>query len=175
MGKAEWGADPEFFGPRHAHREARLVRRLREVAPKPGLHLECAAGVGSLSLTLAGEGRLVVAADLSPLSLSFLHRRAAASGLGDRVLPVIADITRLPFTDGTFDSASSAETLEHIPDHEAAVSELGRALAPGGWLVVDNVTSPRHQKQFIERAYSDPRVDCVLLPFPKGDMICRKC
>ncbi len=135
MGKAEWGADPEFFGPRHAHREGRLVRRLREVAPKPGLHLECAAGVGSLSLTLAGEGRLVVAADLSPLSLSFLHRRAAASGLGDRVLPVIADITRLPFTDGTFDSASSAETLEHIPDHEAAVSELGRALAPGGWLV----------------------------------------
>ena len=48
-------------------------------------------------------------------------------------------------------------------------------LVPGGWLVVDNVTSPRHQKQFIERAYSDPRVDCVLLPFPKGDMICRKC
>jgi SAM-dependent methyltransferase len=135
MGKAEWGADPEFFGPRHAHREARLARRLREVAPNPGRHLECAAGVGSLSLSLARQGRLVVAADMSPLSLSVLSRRAGASGLGDRVLPVIADITRLPFANGTFDSASSAETLEHIPDHEVAVSELGRVLAPGGWLV----------------------------------------
>jgi len=135
MGKAEWGADPEFFGPRHAHREERLVRRLREVSPKPGCHLECAAGVGSLSLTLAREGRLVVAADLSPLSLSVLHRRARASGLGEHVLPVVADITRLPFSDGTFESASSAETLEHIPGHENAVSELARVLAPGGWLV----------------------------------------
>jgi SAM-dependent methyltransferase len=135
MGKAEWGADPEFFGPRHAHREGRLVRRLHEVSPRPGRHLECAAGVGSLSLTLAREGRLVVAADRSPLSLSFLHQRAAASGLGDRVLPVIADITRLPFADATFDSASSAETLEHIPDHETAASELARVLSAGGWLV----------------------------------------
>jgi SAM-dependent methyltransferase len=135
MGKAEWGADPEFFGPRHAHREGRLVRRLHEVAPQPGRHLECAAGVGSLSITLARQGRLVVAADLSLPSLSFLHQRAAASGLGDRVLPVIADITRLPFDDGIFDSASSAETLEHIPDHETAVSELARVLVPGGWLV----------------------------------------
>ena len=135
MGKAEWGADPEFFGPRHAHREERLVRCLRKVSPNPGLHLECAAGVGSLSSTLARQGRLVVAADLSPLSLSVLHRRARASGLGDRVLPVVADITRLPFPDGTFESASSAETLEHIPGHEDAVSELARVLSPGGWLV----------------------------------------
>ncbi len=135
MGKAEWGADPEFFGPRHAHREGRLVKRLREVSPSPGLHLECAAGVGSLSSTLSRQGRLVVAADLSLLSLSVLHRRARASGLGERVLPVVADITRLPFADGTFDSASSAETLEHIPGHEDAVSELARVLSPGGWLV----------------------------------------
>lgn len=134
MGKAEWGADPDFFGPRHAHREARLVRRLREVAPKPGRHLECAAGVGSLSLTLAREGRIVVAADLSPLSLQVLRRRAETSGLGDRVLPVVADVTRLPFADGTFESATTAETLEHIPGHEFAVSEFARVLAPGGWL-----------------------------------------
>lgn len=135
MGKAEWGADPGFFGPRHAHREERLVRRLREVAPISGHHLECAAGVGSLSLTLAREGRTVVAADLSPLSLSVLRDRAESSGLGDRILPVVADITRLPFADQTFASATSAETLEHIPSHESAISELARILSPSGWLV----------------------------------------
>ena len=34
---------------------------------------------------------------------------------------------------------------------------------------------PRYQKELLERAHSDARVDCVLLPFPKGDLICRKC
>ena len=47
--------------------------------------------------------------------------------------------------------------------------------AANGWLVIDNVTSPRLQSEILKRAESDPRVDCVLLPFPKGDLICRKC
>ena len=167
MGKAEWGADPEFFGPRHAHREARLVRRLREVAPNPGRHLECAAGVGSLSLTLAREGRIVVAADLSPLSLQVLRRRAETSGLGDRVLPVVADITRLPFPDGTFDSASSAETLEHVPGHEVAAGELARVLTPGGWLVGTVPAGPEQWSDWDDwaghlRRYSAPEMAGIL-------------
>jgi hypothetical protein len=48
-------------------------------------------------------------------------------------------------------------------------------LVPGGWLVIDNVTSPRVQTELLNRAQTDTRVDCVLLPFPKGDLICRKC
>jgi len=135
MSKAVWGADPEFFGPRHAHREGRITRRLRKAAPVAGLHLECAAGVGSLALALAREGRTVVAADLSLRSLEVLGRRSEASGLGSTVLPVIADITHLPFPDRIFSSATSAETLEHIPEHTEAVGELARVLAPGGWLV----------------------------------------
>ena len=135
MSKAVWGADPEFFGPRHAHREGRITRRLRKVAPLAGLHLECAAGVGSLALALAREGRTVVAADLSLRSLDVLGRRSEASSLGSTVLPVVADITHLPFPDRVFASATSAETLEHIPEHTEAVGELTRVLAPGGWLV----------------------------------------
>jgi predicted O-methyltransferase YrrM len=48
-------------------------------------------------------------------------------------------------------------------------------LVPGGWIVVDNVTSPRIQTKLLKRAQTDSRVDSVLLPFPKGDLICRKC
>jgi SAM-dependent methyltransferase len=135
MGKAEWGADPEFFGPRHAHREGRITSKLKQLAPTPGLHLECAAGVGSLTLSLAGPGRSVVAADLSPLSLLVLLDRARGAGLDSRVLPVIADITSLPFADDTFESVTTAETLEHVPEHDRAVSELARVLVEGGRLV----------------------------------------
>jgi SAM-dependent methyltransferase len=167
MGKAEWGVDPEFFGPRHAHREGRLVRRLREVAPPSGRHLECAAGVGSLSLTLAREGRLVVAADLSPLSLRVLRRRAGASGLGDHVLPVVADITRLPFPDEAFQSVTSAETLEHIPGHEVAVSELSRVLACDGWLVGTVPAGPQQWSEWDDwaghlRRYSASQMSTLL-------------
>jgi ubiquinone/menaquinone biosynthesis C-methylase UbiE len=145
MGKAEWGVDPEFFGPRHAHREGRITRRLERLIASPGLHIECAAGVGSLSLTLAGRGHSVISVDLSLRSLRILAARAAATGASDRVLPVVADITALPFASDTFVSATSAETLEHIPCHEDAVAELARVLAPGGWLVG---TVPASQRQW---------------------------
>ena len=135
MGKAEWGADPEFFGPRHAHREGRITARLERYVTVPGLHLECAAGVGSLSLSLVHRGHTVISADLSMRSLRVLATRAQSAGAADRVLPVVADITALPFADKTFLSASSAETLEHIPGHEEAVAEFARVLASGGWLV----------------------------------------
>jgi len=135
MGKAEWGVDPEFFGPRHAYRESRITSRLRRAAPTPGVHLECAAGVGSLSLTLAREGRTVVATDLSLRSLEYLARRAHSSGLSRKVLLVVGDINHLPFNDGTFSTATSAETLEHVPNDQGAVEELARVLQPDGWLV----------------------------------------
>jgi len=135
MGKAEWGADPEFFGPRHAHREDRLDRAIRKRVAPGGLHLECAAGVGSLSITLARAGATVISADMSLRSLVVVALRAEAAGLADTVLPVVADITNLPFADGTFPCASSAETLEHIPADRAAARDLCRVLCPGGWLI----------------------------------------
>ncbi|NOZ93465.1 MAG: class I SAM-dependent methyltransferase [Acidobacteria bacterium] len=135
MGKARWGADPEFFGPRHAFREGLLRREIEgHAGPGGGLHLECAAGVGSLSLSLAARGFRVVAADASLRSLSVLGQRVDASGLAAPIHRVAADITRLPFRDGFFASATTAETLEHIPDDGAAVFELARVLAPGGRL-----------------------------------------
>jgi SAM-dependent methyltransferase len=135
MGKAEWGADPEFFGPRHAHRERRIVRELDRHVNGERLHLECAAGVGSLSLTLARAGLTVVSADRSLRSLVHMMGASHAGQDSAGILPVVADITRLPFADGTFGSATSAETLEHIDDDRTAVQELGRVLSPGGWLV----------------------------------------
>ena len=110
-----------------------------------GLHLECAAGVGSLSRRLARRKHEVVAADMSLRSLVHLRRVAQEAGIKDRVHPVVADITQLPFDDGTFQSATSAETLEHLPDDDTATGELARVLTPGGWLVG---TVPADPKQW---------------------------
>ncbi len=130
--KAEWGADPEFFGPRHAHREGRILSALRRAAPSPGPHLECAAGVGSLSRVLAADGREVIAADRSLRSLAVLRRTI---GRSQTIHPVVVDITALPFPDLVFASISSAETLEHIDDDARAAAELARTLRERGVLV----------------------------------------
>lgn len=132
MVKAQWGADPEFFGPRHAHREGRILRAVEALEGPAGPHLECAAGVGSLSVALAARGRMVVAGDLSLRSLTVI-RQGLPPEAG--VFPVVCDITMLPFPADTFPTATSAETLEHIPDDAAAAAELSRVLAPGGALV----------------------------------------
>lgn len=135
MAHAEWGEDPEFFGPRHAHREGRILRALRRRDRASGLHLECAAGVGSLTLALVARGVAVVAADSSLRSLAEVRSRAKGRGQSRAALAVVADVLNLPFRDATFASASSAETLEHIDNDVRAAAELARVLGPDGWLV----------------------------------------
>ncbi len=46
------------------------------------------------------------------------------------------DARNLPFRRNAFDLVICSEVLEHIPDHEAAISELIRVLKPGGDLAV---------------------------------------
>lgn len=133
MSRVEWGADPEFFGPRHAYREGLILRRLP--ASDRGLHLECAAGVGSLSISVARTGRPTVAADRSLRSLAVICSRLGELELPAPVLPVVADISRLPFRSRTFATVTTAETLEHIEDDGAAVADLGRVLGRAGTLV----------------------------------------
>jgi 2-polyprenyl-3-methyl-5-hydroxy-6-metoxy-1,4-benzoquinol methylase len=47
-----------------------------------------------------------------------------------------ADISALPFDDGTFECVICSEVLEHIADHEKALGEVVRVLKPRGRLVV---------------------------------------
>ena len=71
-----------------------------------------------------------------------------------RWLVAQADVTKLPFADGSFDVVICSEVLEHIVDNRTAVAELVRVLKPGGDLVV---TVPRFWPEricwAISRAY----------------------
>jgi len=155
---------------------ARILALLAISAP-PGAFLELGSsgGYSSLWLSLAAraKGVRLTTVDLNEKKVALAKENISRAGAASLVEVIHGD---------AFDFAGRSEPLAFCfsdiepPELNAKIYELVvPRLVPGGWLVVDNVTSPRHQKQFIERAYSDPRVDCVLLPFPKGDMICRKC
>lgn len=66
----------------------------------------------------------------------------------------IADISRLPFADTSFDCIICSEVLEHIPEHELALREMVRVLKPQGTLVV---SVPRYFSEricwFISKEY----------------------
>jgi caffeoyl-CoA O-methyltransferase len=154
----------------------RLLTMLALSAP-PGAFLELGSsgGYSSLWLSLAAQvkGVKLTTVDLNEKKVALAKENISRAGAASLIEVHHGD---------AFDFAGRAEPLAFCfsdiepPELNAKIYEIVvPRLVPGGWLVVDNVTSPRHQKQFIERAYSDPRVDCVLLPFPKGDMICRKC
>lgn len=65
------------------------------------------------------------------------------------------DILGLPFADQTFDGIICAEVLEHISDHQAAVSEILRVLKDGGDLAVSVPRSfPEKICWFLSKEYA---------------------
>jgi ubiquinone/menaquinone biosynthesis C-methylase UbiE len=59
--------------------------------------------------------------------------RADATGV-EGIELTEADITALPFDDGTFDLCISFNGLHCLPDQRSALAEVGRVIKPGGEL-----------------------------------------
>ncbi|MEW2029291.1 bifunctional 2-polyprenyl-6-hydroxyphenol methylase/3-demethylubiquinol 3-O-methyltransferase UbiG [Streptomyces roseifaciens] len=99
---------------------------------EPPRLLDVACGGGLFGPHLADKGYRVFGVDLSAMAL----REARQHGY-DAVFR--ADITRLPFTDASFDVVTAGQCLEHVPEPFVVVSELCRVLRPGGTLIVDTI------------------------------------
>ena len=113
--------------------QARLWRRAvrRAIAPKaPDRILDIAAGTGTSSMALRGDGITVVAADFSNGMLE----------QGRKLYPelefVFADAMKLPFQDGEFDVVTMSFGLRNVENHRIALGEFFRVLKPGGRLVI---------------------------------------
>ena len=150
---------------------------LLALSAPPGAFLELGSsgGYSSLWLSLAARARGVTltTVDLNEKKVALARENISRAGAADVVEVFHGDAFDFA---NRFDSIAFCFSDIEPPELNAKIYEIiVPRLVPGGWIVVDNVTSPRFQKQFIERAHNDPRVDCVLLPFPKGDLICRKC
>jgi len=154
---------------------ARILSLLAISAPAGAfLELGSSGGYSSLWLSLAAreKGVKLTTVDLDEKKVALARDNIERAGATDSVQVFHGD---------AFDFAGRAEPLAFCfsdiepPENNAKIYELiVPRLVRGGWLIVDNVTSPRRQSALIERAQTDARVDCVLLPFPKGDLICRK-
>jgi ubiquinone/menaquinone biosynthesis C-methylase UbiE len=94
--------------------------------------LDVGCGTGIFTERYLRQGARVTGVDLS---LEMLRYGLLKTGLG-AMLPVVADMRRLPFTDGAFDKTVSITALEFVADGRRAVQELLRITRRGGRLVI---------------------------------------
>ncbi|MBW4718441.1 class I SAM-dependent methyltransferase [Saccharothrix obliqua] len=90
--------------------------------------LEVGAGGGSVAHWLAWRTGSVLATDLRP------EHVPPAPGL----TTVRHDVVRDPLPEGEFDLVHARLVLAHLPERDAVLRKLVRALKPGGWLQVED-------------------------------------
>lgn len=98
-------------------------------ANRTGLRIiDCGSGTAANLALLRPYGR-VFAFDLGYSAVRQAHERSGAPSAQ-------ADITRIPFTTGSFDIVTSFDVLQCVADDTAAIGEMARIVKPGGVVVM---------------------------------------
>lgn len=64
------------------------------------------------------------------------HLNYVAADLDSPLADVQLDVTRMPFSNDSFDVVLCNHVLEHVSDDRAAMREIERVLRPGGWAIL---------------------------------------
>jgi ubiquinone/menaquinone biosynthesis C-methylase UbiE len=104
--------------------------------------LDAGTGIGGTARLIAAErGARVTAVDLTPEYCEVAEWLNSAVGLDDAIEVRTADVTELPFDDGSFDVVVSQHVQMNIADKAGLYAEARRVLAPGGRLALWDVTA----------------------------------
>ena len=138
-----------FWTRRLERGEERAIRGWLKLLHKPCLDVGC--GTGRYSLKLAGEGKRVIALDISLKMIKKLLDKAERSSLLRNVDAVVGDGEKMPFRDRAFRSAICTLAFDHFESPERAAGELSRVLKGGSLCVVttfNSITLGELQKRY---------------------------
>jgi ubiquinone/menaquinone biosynthesis C-methylase UbiE len=97
--------------------------------------LDVGSGAGQIAghlLQYADDDAQIVCTDLSHPMLCRAQRRLRS----DRPVFIAADLSALPFADGSFDGVTCGYVLEHLPEPVDGLRELARVMCPGGRMLL---------------------------------------
>jgi len=106
--------------------------------------LDVGSGLGQLSrgmARLAGSPGLVVGIEQSSEQIAEAERQSATAGEEGLVEFRRGDAVALPLADeewGMFDIAHARFLLEHVPDAQAVVNAMAKAVRPGGRIILED-------------------------------------
>ena len=123
------GAAYEVFLGRWTERLADALLSSLEIPPDGAL-LDVGCGTGSLAFAMAKRwpARQVNGVDIAEPYVAFARARAVSG----RPAFDLADISSLPYPDGTFAGAIAQLVLNFVPDPAAALAEMRRVTRPSG-------------------------------------------
>lgn len=130
---------PQFMDASHAQLTAQRYKRamMEHIALQEGatiLDVGCGTGQDTLDLAQAvGPRGHVIGIDSSETMLQEARARAANAQISAEY--VLADATRLPFADASFDGCRASRVLGHLREPELAVAEMVRVARPGARIV----------------------------------------
>ena len=113
--------------------EGLLLPTLMALLPEGLTVADLGCGTGGALAALAPSAGLVIGVDREQAMLDAAAVRLG--GLGNVSLR-LGDLSDLPIDDGALDAAICMLVLHHVADLEAAMTEISRALAPGGRLIL---------------------------------------
>jgi demethylmenaquinone methyltransferase/2-methoxy-6-polyprenyl-1,4-benzoquinol methylase len=102
--------------------------------------LDCATGTGDLAIAFrkaVGDSGRVVGTDFVPEMLGLARVKA------QNVEWDVADVTRLPFDDDSFDVASISFGIRNVDDPRKGIAEMARVVRSGGRVIVLEFGQPR--------------------------------
>jgi caffeoyl-CoA O-methyltransferase len=165
------------------------LERLRQIPPETGrfiallaasapegawLEIGTSAGYSALWLALAcrERGRMLTTFEVLPSKVAMAAETFGAAGVSEVVELVEGDF--LEHTEAVGEVAFcflDAEKEVYGSCYDAVVPKL----VPGGLLVADNAINHQATLQpMIDAALVDSRVDALVVPIGKGELVCRK-
>ena len=103
--------------------------------------LDAGAGDGATAELLAPRARSITCVDVSEKLVDAARVRLAGHA---NARAQVADLTALPFADGSFDDVLLLNVLTHVESPARALVELGRVLRPGGRLALVTLAAHDH-------------------------------
>ena len=101
------------------------------------LDVGCGPGTDTRALALlVGPAGTVIGIDHDAAMIAEADRQAVRAGLAERVRHYRAEASALPLESNSINSSRSEQLFQHLPDPEAALSEMVRVTKPKGRVVV---------------------------------------
>lgn len=165
------------------------LTRLRQIPPETGkflallaasspegnwIEIGASAGYSALWLSLACHARsqYLTTYEVLEEKVALATETFRVSGIEQWVTLVHGDAREHA---ATFKNISFCFLDAEKEIYEDCYEAVVPALAPGGLLVADNAISHEEGlRPMLDRALSDPRVDAMVVPIGKGELVCRK-